>query len=300
MSLKDIDGTAVSTAVANARLTALGSNYASVTINRSDFALDAAGSDTGHNGSFDWTRVTNYNFVYTTKNTSATPHYVDSIYAGEVDLGTGEVIIPPVVVPTGEVVISSVNPPAAPAGTRITITGSGFGNTQGQSTVVFESTTSHSTYPVEIVSWTGTVIEAIVPRTAPAGAYSLRVVRLESAAGSVRILESNPSAFSVTANMSAAGIATIYPNPFNPISISTLANRTTIAWNSGGATSVKLSIFDSTARLVYSQSLSGSQTTWDGRDTQGLVVADGVYLVRITNEESKSLIAKGRVLVVKR
>jgi flagellar hook assembly protein FlgD len=52
--------------------------------------------------------------------------------------------------------------------------------------------------------------------------------------------------------------------------------------------------------LVYHASASGSEVNWNGRDDQGNLVGDGLYLVRIVNEESKSLIAKGKVLVIKR
>jgi hypothetical protein len=273
-----------------------------VTVSKSSFAADPDGSDAGNNGTFNWDKVVNYNFVYNTNKTSTNYQYIDSITAGEVNLGTGE---GGTVTPTGEVVITSVTPPSGPAGTKMTISGSGFGDTQGSSQLVFENTQTKVNYQVEVISWSANTIEAIVPRLAPEGIYTLKVIRIAITRGTMQAFESNPASFQVTAAMSAAGTATIYPNPFNPLASGTrangvAANSTTMVFNASGVSNVGVYIYDAAGRLVYHTSTSGSEVNWNGRDDQGNLVGDGLYLVRIVNEDSKSLIAKGKVLVIKR
>ena len=126
-------------------------------------------------------------------------------------------------------------------------------------------------------------------------------------AGNVRAAQSNDVDFRVTAGTSSTGNATIYPNPFNPLEESIPATRAsqlsgahaTIAYSATGVTNVGIYIYDSTARLVYREITTGSQVTWDGTDMNGKHVADGLYLLRVVNEDNKSLIAKGKILVIK-
>jgi hypothetical protein len=56
-------------------------------------------------------------------------------------------------------IISGVNPPNAPASTQVTITGSGFGASQGTGSVVLSATVQ------TVVSWSDTQIVAVVPST---------------------------------------------------------------------------------------------------------------------------------------
>jgi hypothetical protein len=200
-------------------------------------------------------------------------------------------------------VIDTISPDKAPAGIKITATGMRFGASRGQSTLVFENNDTHATYPVSVISWSDTAIEAIVPALAPRGRYTLKVVKIEiTAANEMRAFESNDAAFEVTAS-SGTG-ATIYPNPFNPLATGLTAsgmaaNQATIAYDANGAANVGIYIYDTTARLVYHAASVGGQITWNGCDMQGEHVADGVYLLRVVNEENKALISKGRILVVK-
>jgi flagellar hook assembly protein FlgD len=55
-----------------------------------------------------------------------------------------------------------------------------------------------------------------------------------------------------------------------------------------------------TGRQVYHDTTSKVQIAWNGRDADGNIVADGLYLLRVVNEDTKSLIAKGRILVIKK
>jgi hypothetical protein len=301
ISLKDSDGTAFAATISNITLTSV-SGYGKVTVNKTAFSHDADGSDPGSDATPNWAAVKNYSIGYPTTGTATGYQYIDSISAGNVDFGgTDEVEV-------SEVIIDSVTPPAGPAGTQVLISGEGFGAAQGQSILILENLDSHITYQLEVLSWSETSIEAIVPRLAPAGNYRMKVIKIAVTAGTMQAFESNPAGFRVTAIMSSAGIATIFPNPFNPLETSVPATRAsglpasaaTIAYNATGITNIGIYVYDATARLVYHTVTNTNQVSWDGRDDQGNLVGDGVYLLRVVNEESKSTIAKGKILVIKR
>lgn len=192
-------------------------------------------------------------------------------------------------------VITSISPAAAPAGIKITVSGEKFGDSQGASTLVFSNTKTRASYPADIVSWSNGLIEAIVPPTAVAGTYEVNVNRISIAQGGLTALQSAPKGFKVT-SAGAGETATIYPNPFKAGS----ETLTIAIANSGGAANVGYYLYDMTARLVWRQVVSTNQTTWSGLDLNGLVVGDGAYLLRVINEDTKTLLAKGKVLVVKR
>jgi len=296
LNLKDSDGTATAATISNTTLLSLG-GYGKLTINTSAFAIDEDGSDPDHDGSFDWSQVTNYNILYKTLETSTAYHYIDSIHAGDVDGGPEDPI-------EGDVIITSVDPNSAPAGTKITINGQGFDATQGQNILLLENNDTGVSYQMDIVSWGEYVIEATIPRDATLTpdnglGYELRVIKLAIVAGSMQAMESNTEGLTVTANVSANGIATVYPNPFNPISTDATHNQSNISYDAGSATSIGIYIYDRTARLVYHTTTTAASLTWDGKDTQGNYVADGVYLLRVVNNDNKSLLAKGKILVVK-
>ena len=231
-------------------------------------------------------RIIGYNLVFTTKNTSSTPIYIDSITAAS----TSEV-------PTGESpAILSISPAASPAGTKIVVTGLRFGSAQGRSLLNFNNLTTNVSYQAVITKWSDTTIEAIVPTLAPKGNYEIKVVKIPSGSGPVTALESNPSLFTVTSNSTGADVAIIYPNPFNAgnevVNISTT--------NTGGVTNFGFYIFDMTAQLVYKEVKPSGGTTWTGIDQYSKLVGDGAYLVRIINEDTKTMLAKGKILVIKR
>ncbi|RMH69226.1 MAG: PEGA domain-containing protein [Gemmatimonadetes bacterium] len=94
--------------------------------------------------------------------------------------------------------------------------------------------------------------------------------------------------FSTSAKPEQTGIAvpqatrlTNYPNPFNP--------KTTIAYELPQTSSVNLSIYDITGRLIW-QALNESQEAgsytieWNGVDQNGHPVQSGVYLYRLTTD----------------
>lgn len=217
----------------------------------------------------------------------------------------------PIVIPSGTAPIitniyragaSATDPDRAkgPAGVRIIIEGTNFRDSSTSSSRAIEFTSLSTSAMTEgiILNWTTTSIEVIMPASLASGLYGVDVkVSAPSAADPaiVTTFVSTPSNFLVTA--SAAGdIAQIYPNPFNPRS-----EQVTIAVNNTtGASTLGYYIYDMAAQLVYKTAVGASQITWNGVDQWGAPVSDGAYILRVVNEDNKSLIAKGKLLVVKR
>jgi Putative Ig domain/IPT/TIG domain/Carbohydrate binding domain (family 11) len=292
LSLKDTNDVIYAATVTNTSLNQTG--YHPVQVNGTSFVWDI--DDPGNvAGTLDWSQIVSYGFSYPSQGTSANYQNIDSFYAGTVTFPDGPII------PTleGDVIITQTDPVAGPAGTKFTAIGSGFGITQGQSLLIFENNETHTTYQCDVISWSDTSIEAIVPRLAPKGGYTLKVIRIAVAQGTIQAYESNPAGFEVTSGSSSTGSATIYPNPFSPNSTNPSHNVTTIAYDATGVTNIGIYIYDMTARLVYHQITNAGQTTWDGTDMGGSNVSDGLYILRVVNEENKSLISKGKILVIK-
>jgi RHS repeat-associated protein len=70
---------------------------------------------------------------------------------------------------TGAPTITSLSPTSGPVGTAVTINGTGFGTTQGSSSVKFFGIVA------AITSWSATTIVASVPTTAPTGSVNAKV-----------------------------------------------------------------------------------------------------------------------------
>ncbi|HVN67307.1 MAG TPA: IPT/TIG domain-containing protein, partial [Candidatus Sulfotelmatobacter sp.] len=280
---KDSAGHVTVATVSNSTLMALGNSYAQISIPLSSFSEDTT-DPTRTTGAINWAQVTNYSFAYINKGTTPNYQYIDDITA---QLGT-----PPI--PTGEVVITNISPSSAPTGARIVVSGHGFGASQGQSVLAFNNTANNVSYPATIISWDDGSIEALVPQTAPIGGYNVVVNRLSIISGVVNALQSNPAAFQVT--NSGVETAHIYPNPFDPNSQVVHIDFT----QPSGTTNIGVYIYDMTARQVNKQMISSGNTTWNGRDLQNSLAADGAYLLRVVNEDTKTLLAKGKILVVKR
>lgn len=280
-SLKDSDGTTVNGTVANATLKALG-GYGQITIDRANFAINDAGADS----SFDWAQVISYNFIFNTKLTTSNYMYLDDITA---QLGQ---VIPPL---SGNTI--SVSPKSGPVGTVLTISwvkGNTFGSYQGNSIVMFTNkATGVTSANGTILSWSETQIKVVVPQLA-AGQYDVAVRVAQSASGTVQPFTTDPDTFQVYAG-GGADTPSIYPNPFDPGK-----ETVTIALtDTKGASNIDYYIYDMTARLAHRVTGGGTQITWDGRDLQGGLAANGAYLVRIVNADTRSLIARGKLLVIR-
>ena len=85
---------------------------------------------------------------------------------------------------------------------------------------------------------------------------------------------------------SALRLEPAFPNPFNPV--------TTIPYSIPAAGAVRLTVHDPQGRRVQTlvdavQAPGAHAFVWDGRDRQGMRVASGVYLARLsTSEETQS------------
>ena len=213
------------------------------------------------------------------------------LYVTEGDQSADDGIHPDPLIP--EELNVTISPVAAPAGTEFTlkINDEGdFGAEQGASYVYFKD----SSINVKVISWSETEIRAIVPQEEK-GAYDVKVIKVPDASDLSTIQTSNTKNFSITA-LASAGQATIYPNPFNP-------NSETVKINydhcRGSATNIGVYLYSASAKLVYNESTTASFIDWDGKDNGGNTVSDGVYLVRVVDENSRALLAKSKVLVVK-
>lgn len=200
-------------------------------------------------------------------------------------------------VPTSEFpIVTQVTPAAGPAGTRISVIGSQFGAVQGASKLVFANTLTGTTYVAEVLSWSDTVIEAIMPSLAAAGTYNLKVVKNTVLSGVTYDLDSNLVSQQISA-AAVAGAATIYPNPFN----AGKAAVNIVLPSPGSTANIGFYIYNTAAQLVYKRVISSpnNSITWNGLDSAGALVGNGLFLVRITDEDSHTLLAKGKILVIR-
>jgi len=271
--IKDTNGLQTKASVSNTSLMGVnGGGYGKLIIPVTNFANDLG---------FDWTKVTDYSIMYTTDTSSETYHYVDNIIA----IVEGEEI-------ETDVKIFSIDPSAAPAGTKITIKGEDFGSAQGQSSLIFENIETNASFQAKVEKWSASEIKAVVPEQANTGDYNVRVIKIAIAAGTINAQESNNANFQVSAIAATLGTVIIRPNPFNP-------NVESVTFDFTNTANAGIYIYDMTAKLVYKQVVSGSTTTWTGRDNWSKLAGDGAYLLRVINEDNKQLIAKGKILVIK-
>ncbi|MFH1852942.1 MAG: endonuclease [Candidatus Neomarinimicrobiota bacterium] len=97
----------------------------------------------------------------------------------------------------------------------------------------------------------------------------------------------------VTVQPAAFGLASAWPNPFNP--------RTNITFNVANRDSYRVAVFDIAGRLVTVLNdgpLEPGQHTivWDGRTTSGTAAASGCYLLRL---ESGTMVQTGKLLLTR-
>jgi hypothetical protein len=194
-------------------------------------------------------------------------------------------------------IVTQVTPAAGPAGTRISVIGSKFGMAKGASKLVFANTLTGTPYVAEIISWSDTVIEAIMPSLATAGTYDLKVVKNTILSGVTYDLDSNIVSQQISA-AAVAGAATIYPNPFNAGKASV---NIVLPSPPSSTSNIGFYIYNTAAQLVYKQVISSpnNSITWNGLDSAGALVGNGIFLVRIADEDSRTLLAKGKILVIK-
>jgi RHS repeat-associated protein len=93
--------------------------------------------------------------------------------------------------------VTSVSPTSGPVGTQVTVTGSGFGATQGTSALTF-----NGQLPATITSWSNTQIVAVVPVTATTGPAAVTVNNIP---GNINVIYTVPPP-AVTAISPAGGV----------------------------------------------------------------------------------------------
>lgn len=88
-----------------------------------------------------------------------------------------------------------------------------------------------------------------------------------------------------------------YPNPFNPV--------TTIKYYATKAnTPLDLEIFNVAGQRIFRKRLSpahsgANKATWDGRNSSGKRIASGVYFYRISAENSRGDVQKGKMILAR-
>ena len=285
--LKDSDGTAYSCVIPNAVLAGF-TKFGQLSVSTANFNLDAERSDPGSDTVFAWSKVAGYEFQYKTSSASAGYQFFDLLAATVGSLSPSQ---------EAPVVVSTDPAASGPAGSGLTINGLHFGALQGNSLVIFDDPNTGLSYKAEVLSWSDTVITARVPALAGAGNYTVRVIRQGNIFGQQNGIVSNVVPFQVSA-AAVAGAATIYPNPFNAGKASVNIVVPTIP---SGTANIGFYLYNTAAQLVYKQVISApnNSITWNGLDTAGALVGNGTFLARIIDEDSRVMLAKGKILVIK-
>jgi hypothetical protein len=97
------------------------------------------------------------------------------------------------------------------------------------------------------------------------------------------------------------GEAQNHPNPFDPT-----GEDTDIVFNLPDVAEITLYLFDMAGRIVLQKTeiktpaAGEARMTWDGKNQFNQLCAPGLYLIRVLNKDSGELIAKGKILVIRR
>jgi len=169
----------------------------------------------------------------------------------------------------------------------------------------FNNPTVSSLYPVEVfferISGSGALS---VSRT-PTDAFGLAACVFESASQNEDVLirvsvrnslsgyvyAGNDKVFHVTVAPPSAGSIVIYPNPFNP-----LRQTTAVNYYLQSQSNIEINIYDAFGRQVIYKKFDPASTdqtavaatrsggaywVWDGRNGEGTMVGDGIYLLKV-------------------
>jgi IPT/TIG domain len=138
----------------------------SVTVSGSGFGSSQGTSVVQFNGVTASVQSWSDTSITTTVPATATSGPVAVTVSGVVGVGPNFALI-------GAVSISSISPTSGPAGTTVTISGSGFGSQQSSSTMTFNGVA-----PASITSWSDAQIQAVVPTLTPTGPVYLNVANI--------------------------------------------------------------------------------------------------------------------------
>lgn len=246
-----------------------------------EVSIDLADIDNPTNGGngLNLAAIIEYQFVFSGASASPNTIYIDDVTARQ---GGGQQ-------QNDDPLITDITPDTGYSGIQVTLTGENFGTGGRIEFVGVLATTSiYSTDNPPITSWSEDEITFMLP-TIAAGQVTVQVIR-----------DDNEASNTVTFTVLASGDTPSYPrpNPFNPNDDET----TTIVFTPpAGAQNITGYIFDTAGRVVDKLPWTpGLDIVWDGKTAWEENVGDGVYLYRIVNMDNKSVIARGKILVINR
>ncbi|MBU0573053.1 MAG: hypothetical protein KKH83_01090 [Candidatus Margulisbacteria bacterium] len=241
----------------------------------------------GPGDSLDIRNIVEYRFVFTGTNGSSVPGvptiFIDHLRAENSSKGS---VLP---------LIKDIYPNPAAPGQTVTIVGETLGSSGRLEFSSGTARVSGASSKIEIssvvagspiCSWSANEIVFDLPLMTP-GVKLLKVITSDG-------LENDISSFVVLASTTTQTYN--YPNPFNP----TGGEKTNIVISNDGEPVVLIYIFDSTAEMVkrFTWCEGDAEIQWDGRSDRGQILGDGVYLYRVVKNSDRSLIGKGKILII--
>jgi RHS repeat-associated protein len=155
--------------------------------------------------------------------------------------------------------ITSLSPTSGGVGTQVTINGSGFGATQGSSTVNF-----YNGWQGSVVSWSATQIVATVPAHATTGPVTVTVNNVSSNTNQIFTMP-NPAITTLSPNSGAVGTSVT----INGTGFGATQGSSTVKLN--GSTATVTSWSDTQVVITVPNTISGSMIV-----TEGGVASNGV------------------------
>ncbi len=200
--------------------------------------------------------------------------------------------------------INLITPASGPVGIQVTIKGENFDFSDRRykdyARVVFNKLLNLEN--VRVIS--PTEVTATIPMNVQPGKYTVYFNRRADLNDLGAFSAETDKIFEITP---LTAITDVRPNPVNPLDPDPTNNKATIritVTDKAGA-NVAIYIFDITGRLVWQKQAhyAGELThevAWDAKVLDGDLVGDGVYLVRVMNNDTKTLISKGKIVVIKK
>ena len=234
---------------------------------------------TSGDATLDWTKVVEYQFVFSGTGASTGVIIDDLIATNAASTGPH---------------ITSITPSSGGEKVTVTITGTNFQASGGTINFAGGGTTTSiksSDTGSLITSWADGQIVLSLPSMSR-GVKTVNIVRADATPSD------NSVTFEVTGTATGGGTSYNYPNPFNPLG----GQKTNIVFTPGNAANVTVYVYDMTAkqvaRIEWAQGAPSAQVEWDGKNIYDEIVGDGVYLYRVVDAGSSKLIGKGKILVI--
>lgn len=200
--------------------------------------------------------------------------------------------------------ITSITPAFGPVGTEIVILGKNFDFSDRRfekyARVLFNKDVTLMLQNVRVIS--PTEVRAIIPLTFKADKYVVYFNRRKDDVVDLGAFSTQTDkTFTVTP---LTTITDVRPNPVNPLDPDPKNNKATVMITLLDPANVAIYIFDITGRLIWQKLAYYAAGThaveWDAKVLDGDLVGDGVYLIRVMNSDTKALISKGKIVVIKK